>query len=115
MNLRKPLALVLSVSMLLGMTSYASNAAVKNDESVSAGNYINGSYLETYANKAYNESDLGSAYSKTSTTWKTWSPEASSVQVKLYKTGSDNESGAGVIGTHNMQQHNRCLVFNTFR
>lgn len=112
MNLRKPLALVLSVSMLLGMTSYASNAAVKNDESVSAGNYSNGSYLETYANKAYNESDLGSAYSKTSTTWKTWSPEASSVQVKLYKTGSDNESGAGVIGTHNMQKNSTTGVWS---
>lgn len=65
--------------MIAGMSAFASNAAVTSDESVSAGNYYNANYLESYASKAYNESGLGSVYSKTSTTWKTWSPDASSV------------------------------------
>lgn len=93
MRLRKPLSILLSLSMIAGMSAFASNAAVTSDESVSAGNYYNANYLESYASKAYNESGLGSVYSKTSTTWKTWSPDASSVKLKLYTTGSDNEAG----------------------
>ena len=88
MRLRKPLSILLSLSMIAGMSAFASNAAVTSDESVSAGNYYNANYLESYASKAYNESGLGSVYSKTSTTWKTWSPDASSVKLKLYTTGS---------------------------
>ncbi len=57
MRLRKPLFIFLS-SMIAGMSAFASNAAVTSDESVSAGNYYNANYLESYASKAYNESDL---------------------------------------------------------
>lgn len=104
MRLRKPLSILLSLSMIAGMSVFASNAAVTSDESVSAGNYYNANYLESYASKAYNESGLGSVYSKTSTTWKTWSPDASSVKLKLYTTGSDNEAGASAIGTYDMKK-----------
>ena len=104
MRLRKPLSILLSLSMIAGMSAFASNAAVTSDESVSAGNYYNASYLESYASKAYNESGLGSVYSKTSTSWKTWSPDASSVKLKLYTTGSDNEAGASAIGTYDMKK-----------
>ena len=49
MRLRKPLSILLSLSMIAGMSAFASNAAVTSDESVSAGNYYNANYLESYA------------------------------------------------------------------
>ena len=104
MKFRKPLSLLLSAAMVAGMASFAADAVVTNSSEVSAGSYYNASYLETYANSAYNETGLGSVYSKASTTWKTWSPDATAVKVKLYKTGSDGESGAGVIGTYVIPQ-----------
>ena len=112
MKLRKPLSILLSLSMIAGMSAFASNAAVTSDESVSAGNYYNANYLESYASKAYNESGLGSVYSKTSTTWKTWSPDASSVKLKLYTTGSDNEAGASAIGTYDMKKDSSTGVWS---
>ncbi len=111
MKFKKPLALLLSATMLMGMTSFAATAADK-DNSVSAGNYYNASYLESQASSAYNEQGLGCVYSPASTTWKTWSPDASSVQLKLYKTGSDSESGAGVIGTHNLTKNSTTGVWS---
>lgn len=112
MRLRKPLSILLSLSMIAGMSAFASNAAVTSDESVSAGNYYNANYLESYASKAYDESGLGSVYSKTSTTWKTWSPDASSVKLKLYTTGSDNEAGASAIGTYDMKKDSSTGVWS---
>ena len=112
MRLRKPLSILLSLSMIAGMSAFASNAAVTSNESVSAGNYYNANYLESYASKAYNESGLGSVYSKTSTTWKTWSPDASSVKLKLYTTGSDNEAGASAIGTYDMKKDSSTGVWS---
>lgn len=113
MKFRKPLSLLLSVTMIAGMASFAANAVVTNGSEVSAGGYYNASYLETYANSAYNETGLGSVYSKTSTTWKTWSPDATAVQVKLYRTGSDSESGAGVIGTYPLTKNSTTGVWST--
>ncbi len=111
MKFKKLVSLVLSATMLMGVASYGASAADSN-ESVSAGSYYNGSYLESYAGQAYNESGLGCTYSKDSTTWKTWSPEATAVQLKLYKTGSDNEAGAGVIGTHSLTKNSTTGVWS---
>ena len=113
MKFRKPLSLLLSAAMITGMASFAANAVVTNDSEVSAGSYYNASYLENYANSAYNEKGLGAVYSKASTTWKTWSPEASSVSVKLYKTGSDSEPGAGVIGTYLLTKNSTTGVWTS--
>ncbi len=113
MKFRKPLSLLLSAAMVIGMVSFTANAVTKDDVSSSAGSYYNGSYLESYANQAYNEQNLGSVYSKSSTTWKTWSPEATSVKLKLYKTGSDSESGAGVINTYDLTKNNTTGVWST--
>lgn len=52
MRLRKPLSILLSLSMIAGMSVFASNAAVTSDESVSAGNYYNANYLESYAKQS---------------------------------------------------------------
>ena len=98
---RKPLSLLLASLMVIGSASFAA-AAVTTDDSVG---YSNQSYLETYANKAYNEQNLGSTYSVGSTTFKTWSPEATAIKVKLYKTGSDSEAGSGVIGEYPMTKN----------
>ncbi|MCD8026417.1 MAG: hypothetical protein LUF33_05715 [Clostridiales bacterium] len=111
-RLRRALCILLSAAMLTGMASFAAEAAVADDSEVSAGSYYNASYLETYASAAYDEDDLGSTYSASSTTWKTWSPEATSVQVKLYNTGSDSESGAGVIGTYDLTQNTTTGVWS---
>lgn len=46
---------------------------------------------------AYFGNDLGAVYSKDKTVFTFWSPEASSVKVKLFATGSDDEQGAKVI------------------
>ncbi len=113
MKFRKVISLLLSAVMATSMTSFAANAVTVNDDSsVSAGSYYNGSYLESYASSAYNETGLGCTYSKSSTTFKTWSPEATSVQVKLYATGSDSESGAAVLGTYSMTKNSTTGVWS---
>lgn len=91
MFLKRTLAVLLSATMLFGMTSLSTTAATTDTEAVSAGNYYNASYLENYASNAYNEQNLGANYSKSSTEFKVWSPEASAVKVKLYATGSDSD------------------------
>ncbi len=51
---------------------------------------------------SYSGSDLGAVYSKGSTAFKVWSPKASSVKVKIYDHGSDEEGEAGTIAVKNM-------------
>ena len=62
MKFRKVLSLLLSATMLLGSASFAVSAADTAGEEVSAGSYANGSFLENYAQSAYNETGLGSVY-----------------------------------------------------
>ena len=102
MKFRKALALLLSAVMATSMTSFAASAATTDSDSASAGSYYNLSYLENYAQAAYDVEGLGATYTPTSTTFKTWSPDASSVSLKLYATGSDSESGAGALGIYAM-------------
>lgn len=111
MKFKKTISLLLTAAMLMGSATYAANAVTTDEESVSA-SYYNKNYLETYASNAYNESNLGSTYSASSTTWKTWSPEATAVKVKLYNTGSDNETGAGTIGEYAMTKNNSTGVWS---
>ena len=96
---KKSLSLLLASVLVMGTASFAASAAVDDD---SVGAYSNQNYLESQASAAYNTPDLGCTYSPSSTTFKTWSPDASSVKVKLYKTGSDSEAGSGVIGEYPM-------------
>lgn len=60
------------------------------------GNSIKVSYIELYKsaefnNKYYTDEALGCFYSKTKTTFKVWSPPASSVTLLLYSTGDNTE------------------------
>ena len=99
MKFKRSLSLLLSAVMVAGCATVAVTAAESDSESVG---YSNQSFLETEAGQAKNTNDFGAKYSTASTTWKTWSPKADSVKVKLYHTGSDNEAGAGAIGEYGM-------------
>ena len=110
MKFKKSLSLLLSAVMVMGSATFVANAVAVDSEPVG---YSNQSYLENYATQAQSTNDLGATYSKTSTTWKTWSPEATSVKVKLYKTGSDNESGSGVIGEYDMTKNTTTGIWST--
>ena len=46
--------------------------------------------------------ELGAIYTPASTTFRLWSPVATAVSVRIYKTGSDEEQGAQPISTHEM-------------
>ncbi len=96
--------------MVMSSAVIATSAATDDTEEVGA--YSNQNFLETQANNAYNEANLGATYSAASTTFKTWSPNATAVKVKLYKTGSDNESGAGVIGEYAMTKNSTTGVWS---
>ena len=74
--------------------------------------YYNVDYLESYAAAAYNEEGLGAVWTESATTFKVWSPTATRVQVRLYHTGSDDEEGAGVIGTYTMQKNEQTGVWS---
>lgn len=113
MKFRKIISIAMAAIMATSAATIAANAITIDDSSVGYGSYYNGSYLENYASAAYNESDLGANYSSTSTTFKTWSPEASSVKVKLYSTGSDGEQGASVLGTYDLTKNSTTGVWST--
>lgn len=107
---KKTVSLLLSSLVLASAISFSAGAAqIKTDDAVGYGNQ---SFLETYATAAYNEKNLGSTYTPSSTLFKTWSPEATAVKVKLYNTGSDNESGSGTAGTYAMRKNNTTGVWS---
>ena len=92
-GIRKATAFLMSALLTASVFSMSS---VLNASAVT---YSEMSALDQYA---YSGDDLGANYSKTSTTFKVWAPTATTVKIKRYKTGSDTESGAGVIETKDM-------------
>ena len=101
MKLRRVLSIIMVLVMLSTMVVFSTNAA-STVENTSSATYYN---LNKFSSQIYNGTDLGSTYSPTSTTWKVWSPAATSVQLKLYATGSDGEAGAKNLGTHNLAKN----------
>ncbi len=95
-----------SASLLLSAFLTMSVFAVAAPLQASAVSYSEMSALDAYA---YSGNDLGATYSKSSTTFKVWSPTASDVKLKLYKTGSDAESGAAVIDTKAMTKGDKAV------
>lgn len=60
-------------------------------------------YDATYDEKnAYVGTDLGCTYTKEKTIFKVWSPEADSMTLNLYATGSDKEANAKDLGQYAM-------------
>ncbi len=123
MKLRKLFSLLLCVMMIASMASVCivnTSAAETNtaDTSAKQGNYYNVDYLEAEA-KAYldtqkdmSETDLGAIYTPEKTTWRVWSPTATKIQLKLYKTGSDMESGAALKGKYDMTKDAKTSVWS---
>ena len=93
-----------TASLLLSALVCSSAFSMLASLPVSAVSYSEMSALDQYA---YSGNDLGAVYSKSSTTFKVWAPTASKVQIKRYKTGSDSESGAGVIETKDMTKQSQ--------
>ena len=102
MKLKRLISLVLAALMIAGLTTVcitANAAEIETAETGALGSYYNVNYLET---KAYNGTDLGANYTPAKTTWKVWSPEAKSITLNLYATGSDLENGAANLGNHKL-------------
>ena len=93
--MKKTLSIILSIIMAFSAFAVMPYHAL-------ADGYDNKDYLEEYAQYSAQESGFGCTYTSEATAFKVWAPEADSMQVKLYKTGTDSEPGAGVIGTENM-------------
>ncbi|MBQ5398885.1 MAG: type I pullulanase [Ruminococcus sp.] len=100
MKMRRMLALMLTIAILGTMAVFSTSAADSSKSSAGAG-YFN---LNKYSDQVYSGTDLGATYSAASTTFKVWSPAATKIQVKLYKTGTDRENGAGVIGVYDLKK-----------
>ena len=117
-RLIRPLSVAVVMAVLVSMITFSAFSATKNDNSVgadlsvvSSGTYTNSG--ESY--KTYSGTDLGATYTKSATTFKVWAPSATKVQVKLYKTGSDSESGADVLGTYDMTKDESTGVWTAVR
>ena len=102
MKMKRLVSLMLALLLISTMAVVSVTAA--DTSKVTAGAYYNQGEDSGrgYASSVYSGSDLGANYSPSSTTWKVWSPAATKVQLKLYKTGTDRENGAGVIGTYDL-------------
>ena len=100
MKLRKLICAILAAVLLI--SSLSISAFAEELDLAESGAYYNQNKYENYASKAVNETNLGATYSASSTTFKVWAPEAQSVQVRLYTTGTDSESGAKTIDTKTM-------------
>ena len=91
MKMKKVLAVALSAALLTSTFCSLGSLSASAD---TASDY------SSYA--TYSGSDLGSNYTSSATTFKLWAPTSTSVTVKLYATGSDEEEGAADIGEHAM-------------
>ena len=93
--------------MITGMCSMAVAADDKDKDKKDIKAYV--AELEK---TTYNGNDLGAVYSEESTTFKVWSPKATSVKLNLYEHGSDEEGDAGSYSTKNMQLDKKTGVWS---
>lgn len=85
---------VLAVIMVIGMClTGASAASDKDSKEKKTTDYQ--AYAANLDKTIYDGNDLGANYTKKSTTFKVWSPNAKNVKVNLYEHGSDDEGDAG--------------------
>lgn len=113
-DVRKGMVMIMRFKRILSMLLVATMAAsaVVTSSGVSTDQYSSGYSNQTSSYATYSGDDLGATYSKDSTTFKVWAPSASSVSLKMYKTGSDSESGAGELGTQTMSKDNSTGVWS---
>nr|WP_255882218.1 MULTISPECIES: type I pullulanase [unclassified Ruminococcus] len=98
------------LSVLLAAT--LAGSAVVSAGAVTTQDIVSGYSNQSSSYATYSGGDLGATYTKTATTFKVWAPSASSVNLKMYKTGSDAESGAGELGTKNMTKDSSTGVWS---
>ncbi len=96
MKLKKFLlgAMALMVTGSIGITSLGAVSAVTTDGYKS--------YVEKLEQTIYTGDDLGATYSEDGTTFKVWAPDATSVVLNLFATGSDEEENAQNLSNDNM-------------
>ena len=99
---RKIIASVLAACMLVSAGTVASFAA-SADGSVGADTDYSRACEAIDAEYTY-DGELGAIYSKSSTTFKMWSPTATEVTLNRYATGSDDEKNAAKLGTVAMEK-----------
>lgn len=87
----------LTVTPMQGITVFAE----KGESIPTAVNRFDSSYDSQWA---YSGDDLGCTYTKEKTTFKVWSPLATSVTLCRYATGSDSEPGKKSLGTVEMKK-----------
>ncbi len=92
--------LIISAAVSVYAADTAKNSAGASNSYTQASQNIDNQY-------GYDGTDLGATYTKSATTFKVWAPTATSVSVNLYKTGTDNESGAGKITTQSLTKGNK--------
>lgn len=71
--------------------------------------------LKEFKNKyIYSERDLGINYSKEKTIFKLWAPTADEVNIRLYATGSDEETDSKDMGSFKMKRLNKGVWIKEF-
>lgn len=102
MKAKKLIAMVLTLAVLATTVCFSglsAFAAEITEETAQAANAQAAAAQAIDQQYAYSGDDLGATYSPESTTFKVWSPTATAISLNLYKTGSDEEEGAGKIST----------------
>lgn len=105
MTLRRVISGILLLVLLSGFTILNVNGETKKKTEKNTEKQTEMDY-SLFASKldkiAYDGNDLGAVWSKSSTTFKVWSPTASEVKVRLYEYGSDKESKDGFYKEQSM-------------
>ncbi len=83
-------------------TQKTDNSSDATDSSITADSVGVKNYVKELE-KTYYKGNLGATYEKSKTTFKVWSPFASSVKVCIYSTGTDSEEGAQMLSKTNMK------------
>lgn len=104
-NLKNKAVSIALISSLIATPMQGSTVFAEKGESIpTAVNRFDSSYDTKWA---YSGDDLGCTYTKEKTTFKVWSPLATSITLCRYATGSDGEDGAKSLGTVEMTKGDR--------
>lgn len=95
--------------MIIGMCS--ANVSAETKKTNQKTNYQ--AYAANLDKTIYSGNDLGATYSKKSTAFKVWSPNAKSVKVNLFEHGSDNEGDAGSFESKSLILDKKTGVWST--
>ena len=95
---RKTFSVFMCFVLIITLIPFTASARA-TDKNIHVHAYNNDSYSSA---KTYSGNDLGASYSSTATTFKVWSPLASSAKVNIYGAGSNSEAGGSTKTSHNM-------------